>query len=54
MADYINREVVIEEINDAIANIAFTSPYQNDIDTMVSGMERVLDIVEDAFVCDVV
>ena len=54
MASYINREDVIEEINDAISNIAFTSPYQNDIGTMVGGMERVLDIVEDAFACDVV
>ena len=54
MASYINREAVVEEINDAISNIAFTSPYQNDIDTMVRGMERVLDIVEDAFACDVV
>ena len=54
MASYINREDVIEEINDAISNIAFTSPYQNDIGTMVCGMERVLDIVEDAFACDVV
>lgn len=37
---------VIDEINEAISNIAFTSPYQSDISTMVSGMERVLDIVE--------
>ena len=54
MARYINREDIIEEINDAISNISFTSPYQNDIGTMVSGMERVLGIVEDAPISDVV
>ena len=54
MARYINLEDVIEEINDAISNISFTSPYQNDIGTMVSGMERVLEIVEDALTVDVV
>ena len=42
----IDANDVIDEINEAISNIAFTSPYQSDISTMVSGMERVLDIVE--------
>ena len=42
----INANDLIAEINEAISNIAFTSPYQSDISTMVSGMERVLDIVE--------
>lgn len=45
---------LIKEINDAISDIAFTSPYQNDIATMVSGMERVLDMVEDASTVDAV
>ena len=45
---------VIDEINEAISNIAFTSPYQSDISTMVSGMERVLDIVEDSPTVDAV
>ena len=44
----IDANDLIAEINEAISNIAFTSPYQSDISTMTSGMERVLDIVEDS------
>lgn len=47
-------EDVLEEIDDAISNIAYTSPYQNDISTMVSGMERVRGVVEDATTVDAV
>ena len=46
MPRLIDANDVIDEINEAISNIAFTSPYQSDINTMLSGMERVLDIVE--------
>ena len=50
----IDANEVAEEISEAISNIAFTSPYQSDINTMISGMERVLDIVEDAPTVDAV
>ena len=44
----LNKQELLQEIEEAIANIYYTSPYQNDIPTMVSGMERVQYIVEDA------
>ena len=44
----LNKQELLQEIDEAIANIYYTSPYQNDIPTMVSGMERVQSIVEDA------
>jgi hypothetical protein len=45
----LNKQKLLQEIDEAIANIHYTSPYQNDIPIMVSGMERVRSIVEDAF-----
>ena len=48
MAEYIERDKVLEEINDRISNIAFTSPYQREIEAIVVGMERARDSVEDA------
>ena len=44
----LNKKELLQEIDEAIANIYYTSPYQNDIPIMVSGMERVQYIVEDA------
>lgn len=46
MADLIDRQALLEEIDNRISNIAFTSPYQDRIDIMVNGMERVRDSVE--------
>ena len=51
--EYIEREATLNEIDEAISNIQFTSPYQNEIEIMVQGMERVRDIVESAFAEDV-
>jgi hypothetical protein len=45
----LNKQELLQEIDEAIANIYYTSPYQNDIPIMVNGMERVQCIVEDAF-----
>ena len=53
MAEYIEREAVLEEINEKISNIAFTSPYQREIEAIVVGMERARDSVEDAPTADV-
>ena len=54
MADYINKKELLDEAYECKSNIQYTSPYQNEIDTMVSGMERIIDIIEDAFTEDVV
>lgn len=43
----------LDEIDDAIGNISFSSPYQSNITSIVSGMERVRDMVEDFFTNDV-
>ena len=53
MAEYIERDKVLEEIDDMISNIAFTSPYQREIEAIVVGMERTRDRVEDAPAADV-
>lgn len=45
---YIEKKPLLEEINDVISNISFTSPYQDDISLMVEGMERIRDMVEEA------
>ena len=50
---YIDKEQVLEGIYEAIGNINFTSPYQNDIGVMVHGMECVAGIVESAPEVDV-
>ena len=39
---------VIEEIDEIIGNINFSSPYQNDIHLIVDGLERARDCVIDA------
>lgn len=44
-----NKIKLLQEIEDAIANIYYTSPYQNDNPTMISGMERVQYMIENAF-----
>lgn len=54
MPTYIEREALLEEIEDRIANIGFTSPYQDDITLMLEGMARVKDSVEDFPTADVV
>ena len=53
MAEYIEREALLEEINEKISNIAFTSPYQREVEAIVIGMERARDSVEDAPAADV-
>lgn len=53
MAEYIEREAVLKEINDKMANIGFTSPYQDHLIIMLEGMERIRDSVEDAPAADV-
>ena len=54
MAEYIEREALIAEIDDRISYIGFASPYQDDIILMLEGMARVRDIVEDFHAADVV
>ena len=54
MDEYIKRQDVLDEINEMISNIAFTSPYQDEIHIMVDGMERARYSVEDAPAADVV
>ena len=53
MAEYIEREALLEEINEKIFNINFNSPYQDEVGIMVSGMSRIRDSVEDAPAADV-
>ena len=45
---------VIEEIDEIIGNINFSSPYQNDIHLIVDGLERARDCVLDAIPVDAV
>jgi predicted Zn-ribbon and HTH transcriptional regulator len=54
MGRTIDADALIEKIDDAIGNINFSSPYQNDNDAIVEGMERVADIVRDMPTADVV
>lgn len=54
MSEYIEREALLEEIEDMISNTAFSYPYQNEINIMVDGMERARDCVENAPAADVV
>ena len=53
MKEYIEREALLKECDDTISNIQFSSPYQDDIDTMVSGMERIRDMICEAPAVDV-
>jgi hypothetical protein len=53
MAEYIEREALLEEINEKIFDIDFNSPYQDEVGIMVSGMARIRDSVEGAPAADV-
>lgn len=53
MKEYIDRKSLIEECDETISNIQFTSPYQDDIDAMVDGMERIRDMIAEAPAADV-
>lgn len=44
----IYADEVIEEIDEIIGNINFSSPYQNDIHLIVDGLERARDCLLDA------
>jgi hypothetical protein len=46
--ELVNKKELLAEIDEAISNIAFSSPYQSNIAEMISGMECVRDIVADA------
>jgi rubrerythrin len=51
--EYIEREALLEEINDAISNMAFVSPYQDEIDSITNGAEQIRDMVAEALAADV-
>ncbi len=53
MKEYINREDLLAECNEVISNIQFSSPYQEEIAAVVSGMEQVKDLINDASAADV-
>lgn len=53
MAEYIEREALLAEIDERISNLAFCSPYQEETHIVVEGMERARDSVEDAPAADV-
>ena len=46
--DLISRKALLEGIDDLIAGIAFTSPYQDELHCLIDGMERVRDRVAEA------
>ena len=54
MAEYIEREELISELDELISNVSFSSPYQDEVDRMIIGMERSRDCVENAETADVV
>jgi hypothetical protein len=51
--EYICRQDLLEEIDEIIGYINFTSPYQDDNDLIVSGLERARDVIECAATVDV-
>ena len=51
--EYIERKSLIKDCDAIISNIQFTSPYQDDIDAMVNGMERIRDMIDEAPAADV-
>ena len=51
--EYICRQDVLEEIDEIIGYINFTSPYQDDNDLIVRGLERARDAIECAAKADV-
>lgn len=46
--DLIRRNELLEGIDDLIAGIAFTSPYQDELHCLIDGMERVRDRVAES------
>lgn len=51
--EYICRQDLLEEIDEIIGYINFTSPYQDDNDLIVRGLERARDAIECAYTADV-
>lgn len=51
--EYIERTALLRDCDEAISNIQFTSPYQDEINILVDGMERVRDRISDAPTADV-
>lgn len=51
--EYICRQDLLEEIDEIIGYINFTSPYQDDNDLIVRGLERARDAIECAATADV-
>lgn len=51
--EYICRQDLLEEIDEIIGYINFTSPYQDDNDLIVRGLERARDVIECAATADV-
>ena len=53
MKTYICKEDLLDEINEKIGYMNYCSPYQNDNDLIVNGLERARDSIEDAEPADV-
>ena len=53
MAEYIEREALLEKVDDQISDMQ-ESPYQDEIDLTIRGMEIVRDSIEFATTADVV
>ena len=47
-------DALIAEVDESISNIAFTSPYQDEIERVRDGMERVRDCIDNAPTIDAV
>ncbi len=46
--DLISKSVLLAEVDGSISDLAFTSPYQDEIERLRDGMERVRDYIESA------